>query len=135
MIPFLLSLFKVKNKLTGKVLIVAESRLSQLPSKKTKSDSASANGPKEKTSHKKEDKNSHSAQQGPAIDSSTYEVVSKHKGADLVGKRYAGCCEVLYLVPAAKVLFVVLQNLLGGVLQELEHLFIVTCIVQVPAVI
>ncbi|XP_024399139.1 isoleucine--tRNA ligase, cytoplasmic isoform X2 [Physcomitrium patens] len=93
---------KVRNKTTGAVYIVAESRLSQLPSTKTKGSSAAKvkadpakDAPTDNGAAKKGDKKGdkkgagHVAEQTTApVDSSTYEVLDQCKGIALVGKKY-----------------------------------------------
>ncbi|KAG0615444.1 hypothetical protein M758_5G041400 [Ceratodon purpureus] len=93
---------KVRHKTTGAVYIVAESRLSQLPSTKTKGAAsakakpdASKDAPSDKGAAKKGDKKGdkkgggHGTEQAAApVDSSTYEVIDQCKGSALVGKKY-----------------------------------------------
>ena len=87
---------KVRHKTTGAVYIVADSRLSQLPSTKTKakpdvSKDASIEKGAAKKGDKKGDKKGggHETEQtaGP-VDSGTYEVIAQCKGSALVGKKY-----------------------------------------------
>lgn len=92
----------MRNKTTGAVYIVAESRLSQLPSTKTKGSSAAKvkadpakDAPTDNGAAKKGDKKGdkkgagHVAEQTTAsVDSSTYEVLDQCKGIALVGKKY-----------------------------------------------
>lgn len=74
---------KVRNKFNGKIYVVAESRLSELPVEKAKkgvpngpvNDSESTN-PKTKSSG------------GKGKDLATYEVLEKFSGSSLVGKKY-----------------------------------------------
>ncbi|CAN6702394.1 unnamed protein product [Malus baccata var. baccata] len=72
---------KVRNNYSGKVYVVAESRLSALPSEKPKEKSTVVeNGSKSKTrggAGKKE-----------TVDSSSYQVLQKFSGASLVGNKY-----------------------------------------------
>lgn len=89
---------QVKSKATGAVYIVAESRLSQLPSPKK----AKTETPKTAATHstetiakgsakkgdKKGDKNGHKGEAAPSeADTSAYDVLSRCKGADLVDKK------------------------------------------------
>ncbi|KAF7827269.1 isoleucine--tRNA ligase, cytoplasmic [Senna tora] len=73
---------KVRNKFSGKVYIVAESRLSSLPTEKPKQTvtNGSVDGPKVKT------KGSSSGKTENVLDS--FEVLEKLSGASLVGKKY-----------------------------------------------
>jgi len=73
---------KVRNKNTGKVYIVAESRLSALPTDKPKA--KLSNGPAGDT--KKANPKAKGAKPESAADS--YEVLEKFNGASLVGKKY-----------------------------------------------
>ncbi|CAM6124618.1 unnamed protein product [Calypogeia fissa] len=90
---------KVKSKATGAVYILAESRLSQLPSpKKAKTETPKAEAANStetnakgaaKKGYKKVDKKGHKEEAAPAeVDTSAYEILSKCKGVDLVGKKY-----------------------------------------------
>ncbi|KAK1257396.1 Valine--tRNA ligase [Acorus gramineus] len=78
---------KVRDKSTGSVYIVAESRLSQLPSKKPKVDVP--NGPAKNSNP------SNSKAKVPAndkvkegVDNKFYDLIEKFPGASLVGKKY-----------------------------------------------
>ncbi|KAG7557311.1 Aminoacyl-tRNA synthetase class Ia anticodon-binding [Arabidopsis suecica] len=73
---------KVRNKNTGKVYVVAESRLSALPTDKPKA--KLSNGPAGDT--KKANPKAKGAKPESAADS--YEVLEKINGASLVGKKY-----------------------------------------------
>jgi len=89
---------KVRNKTTGAVYIVADSRLSQLPSTKVKGASKDAKpkadaapAPADKTVAKKGDKKGDkkgAEQPVSSVDSNTYDVIGHCKGSDLVGKKY-----------------------------------------------
>lgn len=92
-----LSPLQVRNKTTGAVYIVAESRLSQLPSTKVKGASKEAKpkadaapAPADKTVAKKGDKKGDkkgAEQPVSSVDSNTYDVIGQCKGSDLVGKK------------------------------------------------
>ncbi|KAF7822569.1 isoleucine--tRNA ligase, cytoplasmic [Senna tora] len=73
---------KVRNKFSGKVYIVGESRLSSLPTEKPKQTvtNGSVDGPKVKT------KGSSSGKAENVLDS--FEILEKLSGASLVGKKY-----------------------------------------------
>ncbi|KAM1009791.1 hypothetical protein FF1_045181 [Malus domestica] len=72
---------KVRNNYSGKVYVVAESRLSALPSEKPKEKSAVVeNGSKSKTKG--------GAGKKETVDSSSYQVLQKFSGASLVGNKY-----------------------------------------------
>lgn len=91
---------QVRHKTTGAVYIVADSRLSQLPSTKTKGAAGakakpdvSKDAPADKGAAKKGDKKGDKKGSGhgtepTAVDSSTYEVIDQCKGSALVGKKY-----------------------------------------------
>lgn len=89
---------KVRNKTTGAVYIVADSRLSQLPSTKVKGASKEAKpkvdaapAPADKTVAKKGDKKGDkkgAEQPVSSVDSNTYDVIGQCKGSDLVGRKY-----------------------------------------------
>lgn len=66
---------KVRNKVNGKVYVVAESRLSELPVEKAKKNVAEKSNPKPKSGAKSKE-------------SETYEILEKFSGASLVGKKY-----------------------------------------------
>ncbi|KAL3681919.1 hypothetical protein R1sor_024875 [Riccia sorocarpa] len=91
-----LTYVKAKNKATGSVYIVVESRLSQLPvpSKKAKIDTPknvtedAKSTPVAAKGGKKADKKSAKDASEPTVDTSAYEVLAKYKGSDLAGKRY-----------------------------------------------
>ncbi|XP_038711378.1 isoleucine--tRNA ligase, cytoplasmic-like [Tripterygium wilfordii] len=75
---------KVRNKYSGKIYVIAESRLSALPTEKPKSDVA--NGPgSSKTSNPKTKGSSGGKSEAP-VDS--YEVLEKVSGSSLVGMKY-----------------------------------------------
>jgi len=114
---------KVRHRTTGAVYIVAESRLSQLPSTKVKGDSNAqvktdvpSSAPKDKGAPKKGDKKgdkkaaSHGAkdQTSAPVDSSTYEVLSQCKGSDLVGQKYKPLFD--YFVALSDVAFKVVAD-------------------------
>ncbi|KAL3828683.1 hypothetical protein ACJIZ3_017485 [Penstemon smallii] len=68
---------KVRNKFTGKVYVVAESRLAELPVEKAKKSLPDGNSnPKAKSSG------------GKPKNPDTYEILEKFNGASLVGKKY-----------------------------------------------
>ncbi|KAM1460934.1 hypothetical protein ACFX15_044483 [Malus domestica] len=72
---------KVRNNYSGKVYVVAESRLSALPSEKPKEKSTVVeNGSKSKTKG--------GAGKKETVDSSSYQVLQKFSGASLVGNKY-----------------------------------------------
>ncbi|CAI9112807.1 OLC1v1013300C1 [Oldenlandia corymbosa var. corymbosa] len=74
---------KVRNKYNGKVYVVAESRLSELPVEKAKK--GTANG----AVNDSVDPNSKTKSSGgKAKDIATYEVIEKFSGESLVGKKY-----------------------------------------------
>lgn len=89
----------MRHKITGAVYIVADSRLSQLPSAKAKGDTSAkvkaelpnGNSTKDKSAVKKGGKkgDSHGAKDYSTtpVDSSTYVVIGQCKGADLVGRK------------------------------------------------
>ncbi|XP_068334858.1 isoleucine--tRNA ligase, cytoplasmic-like [Pyrus communis] len=72
---------KVRNNYSGKVYVVAESRLSALPSEKPKEKSTVVeNGSKSKTKG--------GAGKKETVDSSSYQVLQKFSGVSLVGNKY-----------------------------------------------
>ncbi|XP_009365866.2 isoleucine--tRNA ligase, cytoplasmic [Pyrus x bretschneideri] len=72
---------KVRNNYSGKVYVVAESRLSALPTEKPKGKSIVVeNGSKSKTKG--------GAGKKETVDSSSYQVLQKFSGASLVGNKY-----------------------------------------------
>lgn len=75
---------QVRNKFSGKVYIVAESRLSSLPTEKPKETvtSGSVDGPKKAVA---KTKGSSSGKTESVLDS--FEVLEKFLGASLVGKK------------------------------------------------
>ncbi|KAK8516654.1 hypothetical protein V6N12_049376 [Hibiscus sabdariffa] len=75
---------KVRNKYSGKIYVVAESRLSELPTEKPKSNST--NGPSGDSKKSKSKGSSGEKTKDSAADS--YEVLEKFSGASLVGKKY-----------------------------------------------
>ncbi|XWS43910.1 hypothetical protein CRYUN_Cryun16bG0145300 [Craigia yunnanensis] len=75
---------KVRNKYSGKVYVVAESRLSELPTEKPKS--GAANGPSFDSKKSKTKGSSGEKTKDSAADS--YEVLDKFSGASLVGMKY-----------------------------------------------
>ncbi|XP_044509328.1 isoleucine--tRNA ligase, cytoplasmic-like [Mangifera indica] len=81
---------KVRNKYTGKVYVVAESRLSALPTEKPKSNVA--NGPagdSKKPGSKVKGSSDKKAQEGDlAGDNASYEKLGEFLGASLVGMKY-----------------------------------------------
>ncbi|CAM6043693.1 unnamed protein product [Sphagnum compactum] len=89
---------KVRQRATGMVLIVAESRLSQLPAIKTKvetstkvkGDMANSGAPKDKSAPKYKGavKKGENDESPPPVDTTSYEVIGQYKGSDLVGKKY-----------------------------------------------
>ncbi|KAL8543271.1 hypothetical protein ACS0TY_003986 [Phlomoides rotata] len=74
---------KVRNKFNGKVLVVAESRLAELPVEKAKKGLAdgAVGGPENSKSKPKS-----SGGKTKSVD--TYEILGKFSGASLVGKKY-----------------------------------------------
>ncbi|KAI5665073.1 hypothetical protein M9H77_24396 [Catharanthus roseus] len=74
---------KVRNKFSGKIYVVAESRLSELPVEKAKK--SVQNGPTE-DSEKSNPKGKSSSGKGKEVE--TYEILEKFSGASLVGKKY-----------------------------------------------
>ncbi|KAL8145892.1 hypothetical protein AgCh_003869 [Apium graveolens] len=76
---------KVRNKVTGKIYIVAETRLSELPVEKTKKGAPNGAGSDSKTADSKS-KSSSGGKSKSATD--TYEVLDKFSGASLVGTKY-----------------------------------------------
>uniref|UniRef100_A0A0D6QWU0 isoleucine--tRNA ligase n=1 Tax=Araucaria cunninghamii TaxID=56994 RepID=A0A0D6QWU0_ARACU len=82
---------KVRNKTTGAVYILAVSRLSQLPSKKVKSDVSNGPASKSKDSGTKagsKQKDVPEEKTGAALDTNSYELLERFKGSVLVGKKY-----------------------------------------------
>ncbi|GMJ10539.1 hypothetical protein like AT4G10320 [Hibiscus trionum] len=75
---------KVRNKYSGKIYVVAESRLSELPTEKPKSNSS--NGPSGDSKKSKSKGSSGEKTKDSAADS--FEVLEKFPGASLVGKKY-----------------------------------------------
>ncbi|XVE62096.1 hypothetical protein DITRI_Ditri06bG0092000 [Diplodiscus trichospermus] len=75
---------KVRNKNSGKIYVVAESKLSELPTDKPKSDSA--NGPAGDSKKSKTKGSSGEKTKESAADS--YEILDKFSGASLVGTKY-----------------------------------------------
>jgi hypothetical protein len=88
---------QVRQRATGLVLIVAESRLSQLPTIKTKvetstkvkGDMANSGAPKDKSAPKYKGavKKGENDESPPPVDTASYEVIGQYKGSDLVGKK------------------------------------------------
>ncbi|CAH9101166.1 unnamed protein product [Cuscuta europaea] len=74
---------KVRNKFDGKIYVVAESRLSELPLEKAKK--GTANGSVNDT-HNSNPKSKPSSGKSKNID--TYEILDKISGSSLVGKKY-----------------------------------------------
>ncbi|KAL9240634.1 hypothetical protein vseg_014831 [Gypsophila vaccaria] len=77
---------KVKSKVTGSAYVVAESRLSQLPKEKVKTESK-PNGDASDSKNSKP-KSKGSASNKTSTDDSSYEVLEKLPGASLVGLKY-----------------------------------------------
>ncbi|KAJ4954492.1 hypothetical protein NE237_011275 [Protea cynaroides] len=78
---------KVRGKVSGSTYVVAESRLSQLPSKKSKPDTPS--GPVRDSKHSNlKSKSSSNEKVKDAVDTGSYEVLEKVTGASLVGMKY-----------------------------------------------
>ncbi|KAK8512130.1 hypothetical protein V6N12_031858 [Hibiscus sabdariffa] len=75
---------KVRNKYSGKIYVVAESRVSELPTEKPKSNAAS--GPTGDTKKSKIKGSSGEKTKDSAAES--YEVLDKFSGASLVGTKY-----------------------------------------------
>ena len=75
--------FQVRSKYSGKTFVVAESRLSDLPSEKPKSNAA--NGPSGDSKKSKTKGSSGEKTKDSAADS--YEVLEKFFGASLVGTK------------------------------------------------
>ena len=73
---------QVRSKSTGATYVVAESRMSQLPREKVKSEKLS-NGAGETKNPKSKNKGSAS----DSADDSSYEVLEKFSGASLVGSK------------------------------------------------
>lgn len=76
--------YQVRNKYSGKVYMVAESRLPALPSEKPKPNIANGSIPDAKKPNPKT-KGSSSGKTGDVMDS--YEVLEKVSGASLVGMK------------------------------------------------
>ncbi|MBA0731191.1 hypothetical protein Golax_020586, partial [Gossypium laxum] len=74
----------VRNKYSGKIYVVAESRLSELPTEKPKPNAA--NGPSGDSKKSKSKGSSGEKTKDSAADS--FEVLEKFSGASLVGKKY-----------------------------------------------
>ncbi|XP_074580214.1 isoleucine--tRNA ligase, cytoplasmic-like isoform X1 [Curcuma longa] len=80
---------KVQEKTSGAIYIVAESRLSQLPSKKSKSESAGAVvPPQDKSSANSKSKGTANSKTKSGVDAGSYQLVEKLTGASLVGLKY-----------------------------------------------
>ncbi|KAG6497050.1 hypothetical protein ZIOFF_044936 [Zingiber officinale] len=80
---------KVREKTSGVTYIVAESRLPQLPSKKSKSELAGAVvPPQDISSANSKSKGTSSTKTKSGVDAKSYELVEKLTGASLVGLRY-----------------------------------------------
>ncbi|KAB1213335.1 putative isoleucine--tRNA ligase, cytoplasmic [Morella rubra] len=77
--------YQVRNKYSGKVFVVAESRLSALPSEKPKPNIANGSVHDSKQSNLK-NKGSTGGKAGDVVDS--FEVLDKVSGASLVGMKY-----------------------------------------------
>ncbi|KMZ60609.1 Isoleucine--tRNA ligase [Zostera marina] len=73
---------KVKDKVTGAIYIVAESRLSQLPSKKTKAETSNV------VQDGKKSKSKRSSAEKDGNDTGSYEMLEKFLGSSLVGMKY-----------------------------------------------
>ncbi|XP_077211966.1 tRNA synthetase class I (I, L, M and V) family protein [Tasmannia lanceolata] len=78
---------KVRDKLTGSTYVVAESRMSQLPSKKLKSDTPNGSVQDPKLSNSKS-KGHPNEKVKNAKDTGSYELLEKVTGASLVGMKY-----------------------------------------------
>ncbi|KAL5726224.1 isoleucine--tRNA ligase [Ranunculus cassubicifolius] len=81
---------KVRDKLSGKVYIVAECRLSQLPTNTKKSKGDTANGPVQESKNLKAKTKGSTSEKGENKEATgSYELVGKKfKGASLVGLKY-----------------------------------------------
>ena len=84
--------YQVKDKSSGAIYIVAESRLSSLPNRKTKTsagNSAAQESSKSKgaANGKSENKGTLDGKAKSGLDSETYELLEKITGASLVGKK------------------------------------------------
>ncbi|CAA6660103.1 unnamed protein product [Spirodela intermedia] len=77
---------KARDKMTGAVYIVAESRLSQLPSKKPKADPVNGVEGSKVTNSKAKGSVNEKAKSG--VDSGQYELVEKIQGSSLIGLKY-----------------------------------------------
>eukprot|EP00249_Psilotum_nudum_P022420 c28510_g1_i1 orf=452-4015(-) len=77
---------KVQCKATGEVYVIAESRLSQLPGKKSKVEMPNGNVPREKEEVKENEKSLQRSKK--AVENAAYEVLGRFKGVDLVGMKY-----------------------------------------------
>lgn len=73
---------QVKDKVTGAIYIVAESRMSQLPSKKPKADTSNDVQDGKKSKSKK------SSTENNGNDMGSYELLEKFPGSSLVGMKY-----------------------------------------------
>ncbi|OVA02875.1 Aminoacyl-tRNA synthetase [Macleaya cordata] len=80
---------KVRDKLSGSIYVVAECRLSQLPSNIKKSKADAPNGPAQDTKNaKSKNKGSSNEKVEKEAGSGSYELLEKITGASLVGMKY-----------------------------------------------
>eukprot|EP01018_Ginkgo_biloba_P031750 Gb_05984 [translate_table: standard] len=81
---------KVRSKKTGAIYIVAESRLSQLPNMKIRTDAPNGTVSKAKDLGAKAGKERDITKEksGATLDTSSYELLDTFKGSALVGKKY-----------------------------------------------
>ncbi|CAL9203122.1 unnamed protein product [Musa hybrid cultivar] len=80
---------KVREKSSGATYVVAESRLSQLPSKKSKSESGGAVVPAQDASlPNSKSKGTTNSKAKSGVDAGSYQLMEKITGASLVGLRY-----------------------------------------------
>ncbi|KAL8153616.1 hypothetical protein V2J09_011376 [Rumex salicifolius] len=79
---------KVKSKSTGSVFVVADSRLSQLPKDKAKTEPIPSGSANEAKNTKPKSKGVSSEKTKKAVDDDCYELLEKVKGSALVGMKY-----------------------------------------------
>ncbi|KAJ0976072.1 hypothetical protein J5N97_018037 [Dioscorea zingiberensis] len=79
---------KVQDKSSGAIYIVAESRLSSLPSRKSKPAAQESSKSKGAANGKSEKKGTGDAKVKSGLDTETYELLENITGASLVGKKY-----------------------------------------------
>lgn len=78
---------QVKSKSTGSIFVVAESRLSQLPKDKAKTENAPSGPFNDAKNAKPKSKGASSEKTKKPVDDGCYEVLERVKGSALVGMK------------------------------------------------